>query len=129
VPHPSIADSGCSPDGLVGTDGLVEIKCPITATHIETLTGKAVPVKYVTQIQWQLACTGRQWADFVSYDPRMPEAMKFFCIRVYRVPEIIEELEREVITFLNEIRASIDALQSIYDPQPLDSAAEILMAG
>lgn len=131
VPHPSIADSGCSPDGLVGTDGLVEIKCPITATHIETLTGKAVPVKYVAQIQWQLACTGRQWCDFVSYDPRMPEAMRFFCVRVHRVPEIIEELEKEVITFLNEIRAKIHTLRSIYDPdmEPIDGAAALLMAG
>jgi putative phage-type endonuclease len=131
VPHPSIADSGCSPDGLVGTDGLVEIKCPITATHIETLTGKAVPVKYVAQIQWQLACTGRQWCDFVSYDPRMPEAMQFFCVRVHRVPEIIEELEKEVITFLNEIRAKIHTLRSIYDPdmEPIDGDAALLMAG
>ncbi len=129
VPHPSIADSGCSPDGLVGTDGLVEIKAPLTATHIETLKGRAVPAKYVTQIQWQLACTGRQWCDFVSYDPRMPEAMKFFCVRVHRVPEIIEGLEKEVITFLNEIRATINELQNAYDPQPIDGDAALLMAG
>src|SRR5207253_7226161 len=105
VPHHDIADAGCSPDGLVGDDGLVEIKCPNTATHIETLIAKSVPTKYVTQIQFQLACTGREWCDFVSYDPRMPEAMQFFCVRVHRVPEIIEELEKEVITFLNEVRA------------------------
>lgn len=129
VPHPTIADAGCSPDGLVGDDGLVEIKAPMTATHIETLKGRSVPTKYVTQVQWQMACTGRQWTDFVSYDPRMPEAMQFFCIRVHRVPEIIEELEREVIAFLNEIRATIDTLQKIYDPRPADPAAELLMAG
>jgi putative phage-type endonuclease len=70
VDHPDIAMSGASPDGLVGDDGLVEIKCPNTATHIETLLGKAVPQKYGQQIQWQLACTGRLWCDFVSFDPR-----------------------------------------------------------
>lgn len=131
VPHPSIADSGCSPDGLVGDDGLVEIKAPLTATHIQTLKGKSVPEKYVTQIQWQMACTGRQWCDFVSYDPRMPENMQFFCIRVHRVPEIIDGLEKEVIAFLNEIRADITTLRKIYDPdmQPVGGAAELLMAG
>jgi putative phage-type endonuclease len=129
VPHPIIADTGASPDGLVGSDGLVEIKCPITATHIETLTGKSVQAKYVTQIQWQLACTGRLWCDFVSYDPRMPEAMRFFCVRVHRVPEIIDELEKEVITFLNEVRAKITELQRIYDPQSIDEAGALLMAG
>jgi len=131
VPHPSIADAGCSPDGLVGDDGLVEIKCPNTATHIETLVGKAVPQKYITQIQFQLACTGREWCDFVSFDPRMPEAMQFFCVRVHRVPEIIEGLEQEVITFLNEVRAKIAMLRNIYDPdtQPVDGAAALLMAG
>lgn len=131
VPHPSIADAGCSPDGLVGDDGLVEIKCPNTATHIETLVGKAVPQKYTTQIQFQLACTGRQWCDFVSFDPRMPEAMQFFCVRVHRVPEIIEGLEQEVITFLNEVRAKIATLRNIYDPdtQPVDGSAALLMAG
>lgn len=131
VKHPTIGDAGASPDGLVGTDGLLEIKCPTTATHIETLTGKAVPAKYVTQIQWQLACTGREWCDFVSYDPRMPEAMQFFCVRVHRVPEIIEELEKEVIAFLNEVRGKINQLRNIYDPdmEPVDGPAKFLMAG
>ena len=64
--HPSIAMSGCSPDGLVGfADGLVEIKAPNTATHIDTLLGRSVPSKYNTQIHWQLAGTGRAWCDFV----------------------------------------------------------------
>lgn len=129
VPHPTIGDSGASPDGLVGRDGLLEIKSPETHTHIETLRGKSVPQKYVTQIQWQLACTGRQWCDFVSFDPRMPENMQFFCVRVHRVPEIIEDLETEVITFLKEVRETIDALHKEYDTPPADTPAEILMAG
>lgn len=129
VLHPTIGDSGASPDGLVGDDGLVEIKCPETHTHIETLLGQAVPSKYVTQMQWQMACTGRAWCDFVSYDPRLPEPMRFFCKRVMRDEVTIAELEREVVAFLNEVRGTVTRLQRLYDPQPADAAAELLMAG
>ena len=82
VPHPKIEQAGCSPDGLLGSDGLIEIKCPNTATHLETLLGKSVPGKYEAQIQFQLACTGRAYCDFVSYDPRMPEHMRLFVKRM-----------------------------------------------
>lgn len=129
VLHPTIGDSGASPDGLVGEDGLVEIKCPETHTHIETLLGQAVPAKYVTQMQWQMACTGRAWCDFVSYDPRLPEPMRFFCKRVMRDDSLIAELEREIVAFLNEVRGTVAQLQRIYDPQPADADAELLMAG
>src|SRR6185369_15500125 len=100
VPHPSIAESGASPDGYVGA-GLIEIKCPNTATHIETLLGQSVPGKYVTQIQWQLACTGLDWCDFVSFDPRMPGSMSLFIKRVHRDDKLIASLERDVVDFLN----------------------------
>ena len=103
VPHPMIVMSGASPDGLVGADGLVEIKCPNTATHIETLRGQSIPGKYQTQMLWQMACTGRQWCDFVSYDPRFPEHRKLFVKRVPRDDERIAELEREVAAFLQEV--------------------------
>jgi putative phage-type endonuclease len=129
VLHPTIDDSGASPDGLVDVDGLVEIKCPETHTHIETLLGQAVPAKYVTQMQWQMACTGRAWCDFVSYDPRLPEPMRFFCKRVMRDQTTIAELEREVVAFLNEVRGTVAQLQRLYDPQPADADAELLMAG
>lgn len=129
VLHPVIGDTGASPDGLVDDDGLIEIKCPNTATHIETLRGASVPGKYVTQMQWQMACTGRKWCDFVSYDPRMPEAMRFFCRRVYRDDAVISELETEVVKFLNEVRAAVDELIRKYDPQPIDDVANLLMAG
>jgi putative phage-type endonuclease len=129
VPHPTIGDSGASPDGLVGDDGLVEIKCPNTATHIETLVGATVPGKYVTQMQWQLACTGRQWVDFVSYDPRMPESMRFFCQRVHRDDALIADLEKEVVIFLNEVRGKVMELRRRYEPEERDPAAELLMAG
>ncbi|MCZ4089363.1 lambda exonuclease family protein [Sinorhizobium psoraleae] len=129
VPHPTIGDAGASPDGLVGPDGLVEIKCPNTATHIETLIGRAVPGKYVTQMQWQMACTGRKWCDFVSFDPRLPESMRFFCQRVQRDDAMIAELEKEVVAFLNEVRAKVAELRRLYDQPEADEASELLMAG
>lgn len=115
--HPSIADSGASPDGLVAADGLIEIKCPNTATHIETLLGRAVPGKYVTQIQWQLACTGRAWCDYVSFDPRMPEAMSLFIARVQRDDRMIAELEAGVREFLTEIGRKVSELKAQYAMQ------------
>lgn len=129
VLHPTIADSGASPDGLVDVDGLLEIKCPETHTHIETLLNKAVPGKYVTQMMWQMACTGRKWCDFVSFDPRMPESMQFFCQRVMRDDTVIAELEREVIAFLNEVRSKEAELRRIYEPAETDPAAALMMAG
>jgi putative phage-type endonuclease len=103
VDHPAIAMSGCSPDGLVGEDGLVELKCPNTATHIETLLGGGFADKYLKQAYWQIACTGRQWCDLASYDPRLPEAMRLFVQRVRRDEAAIAELEAEVIVFLSEV--------------------------
>ncbi len=117
VPHPSISDSGASPDGLVAADGLVEIKCPNTATHIETLLGRAVPGKYITQIQWQLACTGRQWCDYVSFDPRMPESMSLFVARVARDPAMISDLEKQVSDFLAELARKVSDLRNQYERQ------------
>lgn len=114
VMHPKIPMAGASPDGLVSTDGLVEIKCPNTATHIETLQGQAVPTKYHLQMQWQMACTGRRWCDFASFDPRMPEEMQLFVKRLPRDDVKIAEIEREVVAFLSEIDATVDRLQSLY---------------
>jgi putative phage-type endonuclease len=114
VTHPSIADAGCSPDGLVGDQGLVEIKAPNTATHLETLRGQAVPAKYETQMQFQMACTGRAWCDFVSYDPRLPEHLRLFVVRVHRNEKRIAELEAEVSAFLCEVAATIADLDLLY---------------
>jgi putative phage-type endonuclease len=114
VSHPTIEMAGASPDGLVLEEGLVEIKCPNTATHIETLLGKSAPSKYVTQMQWQMACTGRKWCDFVSFDPRMPEEMQLFMARIERDDELIIELEREVEKFLSELEDKIVALETTY---------------
>lgn len=115
VVHPTIADSGASPDGLVGDDGLVEIKCPNTATHIDTLIKKDIPGKYITQMQWQMACTGRQWCDFVSYDPRLPTSMQTFIQRVPRDDAAIKGLETEIVTFLKEeVDAKVSELLRLY---------------
>lgn len=118
VVHPTIEDAGASPDGLVGGKGMVEIKCPNTATHIETLIKQVVPAKYVTQMLWQMACTGREWCDFVSYDPRLPESMQLFVKRVHRDQDAIDELEREVLAFLmEEVETKVDALRRIYEQE------------
>jgi len=114
VTHPVMLMSGASPDALVGMDGLVEIKCPNTATHIETLLGGSVPGKYQFQMQWQMACTGRWWCDFVSYDPRMPEDMRLFVRRLERDEEAIAMIERETRAFLAEIDATVAQLTSMY---------------
>lgn len=112
VTHPSIPASGASPDGLVGKNGLIEIKCPNTATHIETLLGNPIDGKYVKQMQWQMACTGREWCDFVSYDPRLPERMQIHIRRVPADQAIISEIEEEVLKFLAELEAKEEALSS-----------------
>jgi putative phage-type endonuclease len=115
IAHQAISMTGASPDGFVGDDGLVEIKCPNTATHIETLLGASVPSKYITQMQWQMACTGRKWCDFVSFDPRLPESMRAFIRRVDRDSVMIGNLERDIETFLAELDATLIALRSKYE--------------
>ena len=110
IDHPTIAMTGASPDGQIGTDGLLELKCPNTATHIDTLLSATVPEKYLLQMQWQMACTGRQWCDFASFDPRMPERMRLLVVRVPRSAPKILEIESAVIAFLTELDATLAAL-------------------
>ena len=116
IAHPTIPMTGASPDGLIGLDGMLELKCPNTATHIDTLLGRTMPSKYHAQMQWQMACAGRgrQWCDFVSYDPRMPESMRLFVDRIYRDDVAIAALEKDVITFLAELDGKVAELTSIY---------------
>jgi putative phage-type endonuclease len=110
INHPTIEMSGASPDGFVGTDGLVEIKCPNTSTHIASLMADKAPSGYMAQMQWQMACTGRAWCDFVSFDPRMPEDMQLLIKRVPRDEALIAEYEAEVIKFLAEVQETVDKL-------------------
>ena len=114
VDHPSIAMAGASPDGLVGDDGLIEIKCPNTATHIETLLTETIPSKYRMQMLWQMACTGRSWCDFASFDPRLPGDMQLFIARVAPEPGEIDALESAAREFLAELDDKIAALRSRY---------------
>lgn len=115
VHHPRIAMAGASPDGLVGADGLLELKCPNTATHVDTLLGQAPPGKYVIQMQWQMACTGRAWCDFGSFDPRLPYEMQLWVSRVMRDETHIRELEAEVEAFLAELDDKARRLRTAYN--------------
>lgn len=115
--HPVIKNSGASPDGAVNAEekgkyaGLIEIKCPIETTHTNTLMSKSVPSKYIPQMQWQLACTGAKWVDFVSYNPNFPVELQLFVSRVDRDDAYIAELEAEVIKFLDEVDQTIIKLK------------------
>ena len=113
IDHPTIANSGASPDGLVGTDGLVEIKCPNSATHMETLVTRKIPQKYIPQMTWQMACTGRSWCDFVSFDPRFPEHLQIFIERIEYDPTYVRMLELEVTQFLDEVEKKVEILRKM----------------
>ena len=108
-----IPESGASPDGLIGDDGLVEIKCPNTATHIDTLLTGTIDQGYIYQMQWQMYATGRKWCDFVSYDNRLPENLRLFIKRVERDDKLIEEIKGEVIKFLAELNETVEKLIGI----------------
>lgn len=114
IDHPSIGMSGCSPDGMVGDDGMVEIKCPNTATHIETLLGGSIDGKYMKQMQFQMACAGREWCDFVSFDPRLPPEMQLWVYRVPRDAEAVAEIEEAVASFLVEVDQTAAQLRERY---------------
>lgn len=126
IRHPKIKGAHASPDGFVGELGMVEFKCPNTATHIETLLGGSIAGKYVTQCQWQMACCSeRQWVDWVSFDDRLPETMAMFVQRIRRDDDMIADLERQVSEFLSELTEKERRLRDLYERQ----AESILMAG
>jgi predicted phage-related endonuclease len=110
VDHPTIKWFGCSPDGLVGDDGLVEIKCPQSTTHLEYLEADQPPKKYIPQMMAQMACTGRKWCDFVSFDPRLPDGLQLFIVRVNADDKYILAMENEVTEFLAEVEATVASL-------------------
>jgi len=113
VLHPFIDGALCSPDGLLAPNGMVEIKCPNTNTHVDFVLGAAIPSRYLQQMQWQLACTGRQWVDYVSFDPRLPEHLRLWVQRVPRDNEMIDLLEWEVKSFLYDLEQRLAALGKI----------------
>jgi putative phage-type endonuclease len=111
VDHPMIKWFGASPDGLVNKDGLVEIKCPNSATHWSYIKAGEPPMKYYIQMQAQMACTGRQWCDFVSFDPRMPERSKLFIKRICRSNDFISDMENDIQLFLDEVEAEVNLMK------------------
>ena len=113
ISHPAIDLCGASPDGLIDADGLIEIKCPNSATHAKTLLSGKPDNKYITQMMWQMACTGRQWCDFVSFDPRFPEHLQLFITRIPKDAEVVAELEKQVTEFLQEVAATVEKLNNL----------------
>jgi putative phage-type endonuclease len=111
IDHPSIKGFGCSPDGIVG-EGLIEIKCPNSATHWEYYKAKEPPKKYFIQMQAQMACTGAKWCDFVSFDPRMPERSQLLIVNVPRDSEFIVYMEAEIKQFLNEVETEVKLMEN-----------------
>lgn len=113
VLHPTISFAGASPDGLVGDDGLCEIKCPHTHTHIATMLSGKIDSKYTKQMQWQMACTGRSWCDYVSFDPRLPLPLDYWCKRVERDDAVIADMQDQVQVFLDELQQQVDQLNAL----------------
>lgn len=117
VDHPRVPMSGASPDGYVGDDGLLEIKAPQPAAHLETLLSRKVPAKYITQMMWQMAVTERKWCDYVSFNPNFPAHLQLFVQRVHRDEAVISDLEKQVLAFLAEVDRKVVQLQ------PMEKAA------
>jgi putative phage-type endonuclease len=111
--HPTIERAGASPDGLVSNSGLVEIKCPKVATHLAYQIAGVVPSGYKNQMMWQMACTGRDWCDFVSFRPDLPEHLQLFIVRFKRDSEKILELETAVISFLSTVDVMLAKLKKV----------------
>lgn len=114
VRHPKIGNTHASPDGLIGDDGLLEIKCPQAAAHLALLLGEPVPDKYVTQMLWQMACTGRAWCDYASFNPAFPAHLRLRVLRIERNDARIADLEREVALFLAEVDAAVAKLDMVH---------------
>jgi putative phage-type endonuclease len=128
-PHPTIIGAHASPDGFVGQEGLVQFKCPQHVAHLDLLLGGATPPGYAMQVQWEMACTGRGWCDFVSYQPDFPAAMQLIVRRIDRDEAHIGELEAQVRAFLEETEARLRALLTAYEPQATFAKAVNALSG
>jgi putative phage-type endonuclease len=110
IKHPTIPWVGCSPDGVIGDDGLLEIKCPESTTHLEWLEQNRVPPEHIPQLQFQLWVTERKWVSFASYDPRFPPGLQLFIVRVERDEDYIKQLHADVCAFLLEVEGMVERL-------------------
>lgn len=115
--HPSIEGTHASPDGLIDPEGCLEIKCPNSATHIETLTGSPIADRYIKQMQWQMEICDRQWCDFVSFDPRVPEEMQLHVQRVERDEGFIDTMRAEIAEFIGEVDKTVADLRARYSKE------------
>ena len=113
IDHPTIKMAGASPDGLVGLNGLIEIKCPQPMTHTETLQTGVIDKKYIHQMQWQMSCVGDhiKWCDFVSYQPDFPKEYQLFIKRVERDDDLISRCERDIQEFLTSVEDIIESIK------------------
>jgi putative phage-type endonuclease len=114
IAHPTIEMAGASPDGLVGKDGLCEIKCPQSSAHLDMWLGGKIDLAYASQMHFQMACTRRQWCDFVSYHRDPPKEMQLHITRVMRDDKIIAALDIAVEQFLIDVDATVDLLRKRY---------------
>ena len=122
--HPRLDFSGASPDGLVREDGGVEFKCPKTTTHLAYLAAGTVPKEYEDQMLWNMACAEREWWDFVSFDPRLPEKLRLFIVRMPRDEARIGEIEREVMRLNHEIHIVCEQLGVTPNLDPIEVFTE-----
>lgn len=126
--HPHFDFAGASPDGLIGDDGGLEIKCPKTTTHIRWLLAGKVPEEHQAQMFWNMRCCERQWWDFQSYDPRLPDGLKTFVVRLERDEQRLAEIEEEVVRFNNEVEQTVAFLrQRVREPSvvPADTRSAL----
>ena len=113
IKHPLIEWAGASPDGLIGADGAIEIKCPTSTTHLQWMLAGVVPEQHIYQMLWQMACSGRKWCDFVSFDPRMPEGLRLFIRRFEPAKAEIKAIETQAIEFLLTVNAMCAEIENI----------------
>lgn len=113
IDHPEIEGAGASPDGVVEEDGLIEIMCQSLANSLDFILTEKIPSRYRMQVQFQMACTAREYCDFVSYDPRLPEHLQLKVVHVERDQEEIDFLEGEVKAFLAEMNERLEKLKEV----------------
>jgi hypothetical protein len=115
--------AGTSPDGFVGRDGLLSVKCPRTANHLRYIRDGVEPSEHAAQNTHELWLTGRAWLDFVSYDPRLPDRLQLLTIRVTRTPDQLADYEKKVVAFLREVETELNAIRTLMDlPKVLKEA-------
>lgn len=124
-PHPTIERAHASPDAYVEYDGAIEGKCPDSDTHLKYMDGNEVPEEYAAQCWWVLACSGRAWIDFVSFDPRQPDTRyQLFIKRMHRDEQIIATLNEQVEKFWTEVDAMKVRIDALYPPIAVQPAGE-----